>query len=1676
MIRHKAYYRFLAILLSLTLVISLISPADTARAAVSPRLVKTSQNILVGETYTIQVDNKITGADYIWKSSDQTVAKVNQKGLVTGLKKGAATISCKVKSKTKSFQLECKITVNKAAETISINNKIDYIKIGETYDLNSKMKPSDAGVAVTWSSSDPSILSVDKKGNITAYKLGRATVKATAGKTSDSIQVYVVAQEKEEITKADVVNGVVTLSGKSYGELTVASNVGDSKIVLDHVTIGGTLTMESGAAYTVTTNSCIINKVATVNELVQSFAVGEEENTATPSLIAGQGSVIVTITAEGSIKVTQSDGAVIQSFSVTTKSDGSIEIALEGFKGDLVIDSQSSAPINIAATACEMSSATVKNATDGQAITLSDTNAGTEKASSIGTINMAANAALKVDVKAEEVVIAREVSQADVVISQPVARLTNEGKQTTLMINSEVQSVTSTGSQTAVSLGNSAKVADLKVAGTQTSVELQAGAQVSSVTSTADNTRVNVSEGATIQKLTSYGNSAEVAGTGKVAEAVVTGNDTQINTEGTAVQVATGTSKVSIKGVEVKEEDKIAIATPTPVPTTAPTAAPTVTPKLSVTPTPKASSTPTPKVSLTPTPKPTATPVPTTTPSPTPGSSVITGPSGPSTPSGNVPTSTPTPISTPMPTATPKPTSIPSPTPIVSEMDKLNTYQRLLGEVDMATTALVDNQSNDNYSAVKKILTDLLNQLIAYGDIDSSISGTSISSDPNYLLDYAEYAQVLISQNQKYGVTIKAYYDSLTDHSQTYTLAVGAANGLIAMIARMNTNRENYISDTSAVFASLKKADTGAFYTAMNKLLYDWDGRAAFDASRTEYYYQAMKGLVENDGFINKYYKFDFFSYYGAYVSCNNLRAYFDEFTAYYGHSSDYIVLINRVYDNLPSAVPHYDTDGNYQYADYTLTASQKNSIIAALKEIVSKYDMTPFFNTVTISAEDIDRYDTQIIRNIIGKVYTEKDYEDGYHEILNTYDKNRATITADPKAYDIVEVLLRFADSINGVKEWNVYYLSKYQDKADAVIAAANASNADALYSALLKLYEAKLTSTDGSAEEWRGEDFNPIIEDGKPAIDKDYCLSYIQEKLNAGSDFDENGKPVDSSLYQYVGKKAAANGEDLDQAIYVMRDAVNASNLWRMENYKASIPTVLALMDAVAKGDIEETYNAYCDIYQYMHAKYPNETINPPVESYAPVYYRLLHAEMLNPEWNTDMNRLYHSTSKTSYSLEIAKLENNVLWNITYWLSGKTEAEKQLTEEYDNYHRWNEIMKDIDTFRYNEAATKPQKLAALQNIFTRLNNDSVFMQEHYLKYADGDLAKLDPSILSLDRVDNYWNALSLRIEDETMDSDDNGSWYKYCLHQYDLAITANYYLDYSTVEYACDELVRSVLNEEHRLNLNELMDAVGNDDQSRIHSMLGKINDFFVKETRKTESILLDQSYDSVYLNELKKMLSINDGNNTFYQYHELFINGNADKITFENEDVINNAIYYVQGNLLTPEFYQNTTAIYADTDTRVQKLDAIITALLESSYTISDENGSITMSGNDMMDNYGSSVEVVSGSSIVINRDKDISVVSGSSIAYSGAYTDLVEYAKTNNLFGMENTDLTNLNQCIPIIQANILRCLIDHAADGNGNYSALYYYKKSINLAGDQPQVIYQCLNDIMAITKEELLRN
>ena len=124
-----------------------------------------------------------------WSSSDDKIATVDATGLVTGKSAGKATITAK---SANGVEAKCEVTVMVPCASIQFEDDDYDMMNGETKELTITMSPLDCNKQVQWSSSDPSIVTVDQEGRIHAVNLGTAKITATASSgTSESCEVTV---------------------------------------------------------------------------------------------------------------------------------------------------------------------------------------------------------------------------------------------------------------------------------------------------------------------------------------------------------------------------------------------------------------------------------------------------------------------------------------------------------------------------------------------------------------------------------------------------------------------------------------------------------------------------------------------------------------------------------------------------------------------------------------------------------------------------------------------------------------------------------------------------------------------------------------------------------------------------------------------------------------------------------------------------------------------------------------------------------------------------------------------------------------------------------------------------------------------------------------------------------------------------------------------------------------------------------------------------------------------------------------------------------------------------------------------------------------------------------------------------------------------------------------------
>ena len=179
----------------------------TVRQSVQSISMAKKATVLTGKKVTLKVKVSPTNAynkSLYWKSSNTKIAKVTQTGVVTGVKKGTATVSATTKDGSKKT-VKCTVTVNQAVTKVTLNStSVKLAKKGSTANVTATVAPKTAynkNLAVKSSSKkvvkvNKSTVASGKAVKLTAVKKGSAKVTFTAKDGSKKSAVCKVTVKK----------------------------------------------------------------------------------------------------------------------------------------------------------------------------------------------------------------------------------------------------------------------------------------------------------------------------------------------------------------------------------------------------------------------------------------------------------------------------------------------------------------------------------------------------------------------------------------------------------------------------------------------------------------------------------------------------------------------------------------------------------------------------------------------------------------------------------------------------------------------------------------------------------------------------------------------------------------------------------------------------------------------------------------------------------------------------------------------------------------------------------------------------------------------------------------------------------------------------------------------------------------------------------------------------------------------------------------------------------------------------------------------------------------------------------------------------------------------------------------------------------------------------------------
>lgn len=161
----------------------------TCKVTISPvesiKMSKTTLSIKEGAKASLKATISPSSAvnkNVLWKSSDEEIVKIDEKGSILAVKNGAATVMAQSEENSELIA-ECRVVVETPVTSIKLNASKAALSTSESYNqlqLVASVLPEQASnKEVLWKSSNESVATVTEDGLVTAVSQGTASITAT---------------------------------------------------------------------------------------------------------------------------------------------------------------------------------------------------------------------------------------------------------------------------------------------------------------------------------------------------------------------------------------------------------------------------------------------------------------------------------------------------------------------------------------------------------------------------------------------------------------------------------------------------------------------------------------------------------------------------------------------------------------------------------------------------------------------------------------------------------------------------------------------------------------------------------------------------------------------------------------------------------------------------------------------------------------------------------------------------------------------------------------------------------------------------------------------------------------------------------------------------------------------------------------------------------------------------------------------------------------------------------------------------------------------------------------------------------------------------------------------------------------------------------------------------------
>ncbi len=226
--------------------------------------------------------------EIVWTSMDASVASVDQNGIVTLKKPGSTSILVSSKTDASVFAV-CNVEVTKSVSGIKLDSSTHDMYVGDTFRLTYTISPVGASnAAVSWSSSNTAVATVDQNGLVTAKGVGTAVIIVKTNDGGYTATCTINVGRVATGIKLDVTKLVLNTGDYYYLEYTLTpADTTEGNVLFESSNAQVATVSKNGKVTAVKAGECVImaktdnGSIAycsvTVNEGVNGIKISERE-------------------------------------------------------------------------------------------------------------------------------------------------------------------------------------------------------------------------------------------------------------------------------------------------------------------------------------------------------------------------------------------------------------------------------------------------------------------------------------------------------------------------------------------------------------------------------------------------------------------------------------------------------------------------------------------------------------------------------------------------------------------------------------------------------------------------------------------------------------------------------------------------------------------------------------------------------------------------------------------------------------------------------------------------------------------------------------------------------------------------------------------------------------------------------------------------------------------------------------------------------------------------------------------------------------------------------------------------------------------------------------------------------------------------------------------------------